>query len=57
MVAAAEIRVVAKSEPASVKAAPAAALIDMMALQRALDDAPQAKPDAGPIEALLRYTL
>jgi len=48
---------VAQSEPASVKAAPAAALIDMLALQRALDDTPKAKLDAGPVEALLRYTL
>jgi hypothetical protein len=40
-----------------VKAAPAAALIDMLALQRALDDTSKAKPDAGPVEALLRYTL
>jgi uncharacterized repeat protein (TIGR03809 family) len=57
IVAAAEIRVVTKSEPAAVKAAPAAALIDMLALQRALDDTSKAKPDAGPVEALLRYTL
>jgi uncharacterized repeat protein (TIGR03809 family) len=57
IVAAAEIRVVAKSEPASVKAAPAPALVDILALQRALDDTSQAKPDAGPVEELLRYTL
>jgi uncharacterized repeat protein (TIGR03809 family) len=59
IVAAAEIRIVAKSEPASVKAAPAAALIDILALQRAIDGTPDAAPDAGPGEghALLRYTL
>jgi uncharacterized repeat protein (TIGR03809 family) len=60
IVVATEIRVVAKSEAASVKAAPAAARIDMLALQRALDDKPKAAPDAGPpVEGhtLLRYTL
>jgi uncharacterized repeat protein (TIGR03809 family) len=57
IVAASQIRVVAESEPAAVNASPAATLIDMLALQRALDDTPEAKPDAGPVEALLRYTL
>jgi uncharacterized repeat protein (TIGR03809 family) len=57
IVAASQIRVVAKSEPVAVNAAPAATLIDMLALQRALDNTPEAAPDAGPVEALLRYTL
>lgn len=59
IVAAAEIRVVAKSEPAAMKAAPVATLIDMHALQRALDKALEAAQDTGPAEAhalLLRYT-
>jgi uncharacterized repeat protein (TIGR03809 family) len=59
IVAAAEIRVAAKPEPASVNEAPAAGFIDMHALQRALDDMPEAASDARSAElhALLRYRL
>jgi uncharacterized repeat protein (TIGR03809 family) len=59
MVAAAEIRVGVNPEPAAVNAAPAAASIDMSALQRALDGRPEAVSDSGPVEgqALLRFRL
>jgi uncharacterized repeat protein (TIGR03809 family) len=44
-----EIPVAAESEQVSPDEVPAAPVIDMLALQRALDELPEAAPDAGPV--------